>query len=329
MSDTTIVTVREALQRALDEELARDPGVFVMGEDIADPFGGSWKVTAGLSTKYGAERVRNTPISEAAIVGAAVGAALVGMRPVAEIMYIDFLGLCADGIVNQAAKMRYMSGGQVAVPVVFRTQAGAGRSTAAQHGQSLESWMTHVPGLIVIMPSTPADAYGLLKSAIRDDNPVMFIESKMAYNSKGPLAVAEHTVPIGVADIKRSGSDVTIVAIGAMVHEALAAAETLAAEGIEAEIIDPRTLVPLDKQTILDSVRKTSRAVVVHEANKRSGWGAEMAAIIAEEAFYDLDGPVLRVAAHDVPMPSAPHMEAFVRPDAGKIAAAVRRLVKA
>jgi pyruvate/2-oxoglutarate/acetoin dehydrogenase E1 component len=323
---TVEMTVRDALNRALDEELARDPRVFLLGEDIADPFGGSWKVTKGLSDKHGIARVRNTPISESAIVGAAVGAALAGMRPVAEIMYIDFLALCADGIVNQAAKFRYMSGGQVSVPVVFRTQGGSGRSTAAQHGQSFESWFTHVPGLIVVMPSTPADAYGLLKSAIRDDNPVLFIESKMCYALKGPVPRAETAVPLGLADVKRQGRDVTIIAIGAMVAEALTAATELARDGIEAEVIDPRTLVPLDKARILESVSRTSRAVIVHEATKRSGWGAEMAALIAEEAFHNLDGPVVRVAGANTPIPASPMLEALHRPNAARIAAAVRRL---
>ena len=322
---TVTITVRDALNRALQEEMERDERVFVFGEDIQDPHGGSWKVTLGLSTRFGTERVRDCPISEGAIASAAVGAALAGMRPVAEIMYIDFIGLCADGILNQAAKIRYMSGGQVSVPLVIRTQAGGGRASAAQHSQSLEAWLTHIPGLVVVMPSSPVDACGLLKTSIRDDNPVFFIESKMVYNLSGPVPEEEFTIPLGVADVKREGSDVTMVAIGAMVPEALEAAETLAGEGIGIEVIDPRTLFPLDKETILASVAKTSRFVVVHEANKRSGWGAEIAAIVAEEAFYDLDAPILRIAGLNTPMPSAPALESIVRPSAEKIADAVRR----
>ncbi len=321
------LSVRAALNRALAEEMARDERVFCLGEDIADPFGGSWKVTQGLSTRFGAERVRNTPISESAIVGAAVGAALVGMRPVAEIMYVDFMAVCGDGIVNQAAKFRYMSGGQTGVPVVFRTQGGSGRATAAQHGQSFESWFTHIPGLVVVMPAAPADACGLLKSAIRDENPVVFIEPKMVYALEGEVPEEEFTVPLGKASIRRAGSDVSVIAIGAMVAEALEAAEALAAEGIEAEVIDPRTLFPLDREAILASVARTSRVVVVHEASKRSGWGAEVAAMIAEEAFYDLDAPVKRVAGLNTPIPSAPDLEALHRPDAARIAEAVRGLM--
>ena len=322
---TVTITVRDALNRALQEEMERDERVFIFGEDIQDPHGGSWKVTLGLSTRFGTERVRDCPISEGAIASAAVGAALAGTRPVAEIMYIDFIGLCADGILNQAAKIRYMSGGQVSVPLVIRTQAGGGRASAAQHSQSLEAWLTHIPGLVVVMPSCPVDACGLLKTSIRDDNPVFFIEPKMVYNLSGPVPEEEFTIPLGVADVKREGSDVTMVAIGAMVPEALEAAETLAGEGIGVEVIDPRTLFPLDKETILASVAKTSRFVVVHEANKRSGWGAEIAAIVAEEAFYDLDAPILRIAGLNTPMPSAPALESIVRPSAEKIADAVRR----
>ena len=322
---TVTITVRDALNRALQEEMERDERVFIFGEDIQDPHGGSWKVTLGLSTRFGTERVRDCPISEGAIASAAVGAALAGTRPVAEIMYIDFIGLCADGILNQAAKIRYMSGGQVSVPLVIRTQAGGGRASAAQHSQSLEAWLTHIPGLVVVMPSSPVDACGLLKTSIRDDNPVFFIESKMVYNLSGPVPEEEFTIPLGVADVKREGSDVTMVAIGAMVPEALEAAETLAGEGIGIEVIDPRTLFPLDKATILASVAKTSRFVVVHEANKRSGWGAEIAAIVAEEAFFDLDAPILRIAGLNTPMPSAPALEDIVRPSAVKIVDAVRR----
>jgi pyruvate/2-oxoglutarate/acetoin dehydrogenase E1 component len=319
------ITYREALSEAIREEMLRDPQVFIMGEDIADPLGGSFKVTLGMSTEFGTDRVRNTPISEAGFIGAALGAAMTGMRPIVELMYIDFTGICGDQIFNQIAKIRYMSGGQVKVPLVIRTKGGGGRSAATQHSQSLEAWYTHVPGLYVVMPSTPYDAKGLLKTAIRDDNPVVFIEHNFMYNVKGAVPTQEYTLPIGEADIKRSGKDVTVIATSLMVHKALDAAKALADQGIDVEVVDPRSLFPLDFNTILASVKKTRRVVVVHEACKTCGWGAEVAARITEEAFDYLDAPVQRVGALDVPIPFSPKMEQFVLPNADKITAAVRQ----
>jgi len=313
------ITYREAIKEAMREEMARDDRVFLMGEDIADPFGGTNKVTLGLSSQFGAERVRNTPISEAAFMGSAVGAAATGLRPVVEIMYIDFTTVAMDQIANQAAKLRYMTGGQVTLPLVIRTQGGAGRSSAAQHAQSLEAWFIHNPGLKVIMPSTPRDAKGLLKSAIRDDNPVMFIEHKLLYNTTGPVPEEEYIIPIGMGEVKREGEDLTMVATSRMVQRTLAAAERLAAEGIGAEVIDPRTLVPLDEEMILSSVRKTGRLMIVHEAYRRCGFGAEVAALVAEKAIEYLDAPILRVGALDVPVPFAPKLESYVIPTEDRI----------
>lgn len=320
---------RDALKTALREELARDERVFLLGEDIADPFGGSYKVTLGLSTEFGAGRVRNTPISEAAIAGASVGAALAGMRPVAEIMYIDFITLAMDALVNQAALIRYMSGGQVTVPLVIRTNGGAGRSSAAQHAKSLEAWLCHIPGLKVVMPSCAADALGLLKASIRDDNPVVFIEHKMLTlgTEKEPVPDGDYIVPLGVADVKREGTDVTVVATGRMVPFSLAAADVLAGEGISVEVIDPRTLVPLDEDAILRSVTKTHRCVVVYEAFARHGFGAEVAALVSEKVFDELDAPVVRVAGADTPHPFAPKLEKLVIPSPETIAAAIRATV--
>lgn len=327
---TRSMTYREALREALREELAGDDHVFLLGEDIADPFGGSFKVTLGLSTEFGTERVRNTPISEEVIVGAALGAALTGMRPVAEIMYVDFFTLCMDMLVNQAAQIRYMSGGQVTVPMVVRTQGGAGRSSAAQHGKSLEAWFCHIPGLKVVMPSTAADAKGLLKAAIRDDNPVIFLESKMLTISSEKEDVPDlkdFLVPLSVAHVKRTGIDVTIVATGRMVGRALAAAAMLEREDIDAEVLDPRTLVPLDEEAIFASVAKTHRVLVVHEAFERAGFGAEVAALVGEKAFDELDAPVLRLCGANVPIPFAPHLEEIVIPSEEQIADAVRKLL--
>ena len=320
-------TYRDALKEALQEEMLRDETVFLMGEDIAE-YGGAYKVTDGLFREFGKERVRNTPISEAAIIGTALGAAITGMRPVAELMYIDFTGVAMDQIVNQVAKIRYMVGGQFNVPLVIRTQGGAGRSSAAQHAQSLEAWFAHIPGLLVVMPSTPYDAKGLLKTAIRDDNPVMFIEHKLLYTEEGDLPDEEYTIPFGVADIKREGEDLTIVATSRMVLQTLMAAEELADEGIEVEVIDPRTLMPLDKETILSSVRKTNRLLIAHEAVVRGGFGAEIAALVVREAFDYLDAPVERVAAAPVPVPFAPVMEDFVIPNKDNIMEAARKLVR-
>jgi pyruvate dehydrogenase E1 component beta subunit len=320
------ITYRQAIQEALREEMQRDDAVFLLGEDIAE-FGGSYKVTAGLLEEFGPERVRNTPISEAAIIGTALGASLVGMRPVAELMYVDFSAIAMDQIVNQAAKVRYMFGGKAKASLVIRTQGGAGRSSAAQHAQSLEAWFVHIPGLKVVQPSTPYDAKGLLKSSIRDDNPVMFLEHKLLYPVQGPVPEEEYLIPLGQADIKRAGSDVTVVATSRMVHRTLAAAETLALEGIETEVIDPRTLNPLDEETILTSVRKTQRLVVVYEAYERCGIGAEIAALVASKAIDSLDAPIERVAALNTPVPFSPKLENYVIPNEERIIAGIKRVL--
>lgn len=320
------ITYSQAIQEAMREEMARDPDVFIMGEDIAI-HGGAFGVTRGM-WKDMPDRVLNTPISEAAIAGAAIGAALVGCRPIAELMYIDFSSIAMDQLVNQGAKIRYMFGGKARVPMVLRTQGGSGRGNAAQHSQSLEAWFTHIPGLKVVMSSTPYDAKGLLKSAIRDDNLVIFIEHKTLYWNKGPVPEEEYTIPLGAAEVKRRGRDATVVAWSAMVPRALKAAETLSQRGIEVEVIDPRTLVPLDEGTIIESVKKTGRLVVVHEACKRGGYGGEIASMIAEsEAFDYLDAPIQRVAGDDVPIPYNQRLEKYVVPDEEKIIAAVERVV--
>ncbi|MBI2880583.1 MAG: alpha-ketoacid dehydrogenase subunit beta [Candidatus Tectomicrobia bacterium] len=319
------LTYREALREALREEMARDENVFLLGEDIAE-FGGSYKVTQGLLQEFGRERVRNTPISEQAIVGAALGAALVGMRPVAELMYIDFSTVAMDQIVNQAAKVRYMFGGKAKTALVIRTQGGAGRSSGAQHAQSLEAWFVHVPGLKVVMPSTPYDAKGLLKAAIRDEDPVIFIEHKLLYGEKGPVPEEEYVIPLGKADVKREGRDATLVATSRMVQRSLQAAEVLSKEGVEVEVVDPRTLFPLDVETLFASVRKTNRLVIVHEAVRRCGWGAEVAARVAEEAMDYLDAPIRRVAALETPVPFAPNLEDYVIPNVERIVGGVRAL---
>jgi pyruvate/2-oxoglutarate/acetoin dehydrogenase E1 component len=293
---------RDALNEALHEEMARDPSICILGEDVG-PYGSPFQITRGLFEKYGEKRVRDTPISEAGFAGLAVGMAMTGLRPVAEILYIDFSTLATDQIVNQAAKAHYMFGGKARVPLVVRTQGGGGRGNAAQHSQSLEMWYVHIPGLIVIQPSTPYDAKGLLKSAIRDDNPVIFIEHKLLYNTSGPVPDEEYLIPIGVADVKRAGDDVTIVATSRMVLFALQAAETLAAQGIQAEVIDPRTLKPLDMGTIVRSVEKTGRLVVVSEGHRTGGFTAEVAARVQREAFDWLDAPIMQVATEDVPLP--------------------------
>jgi pyruvate dehydrogenase E1 component beta subunit len=317
----------EALNDALRIEMQRDPRVIVLGEDIAE-HGGAFQVTANLLAEFGPMRIMQTPISEIGLVGTAVGAALTGMRPVAELMYIDFSGLAIDQIVNQAAQNRFMFGGQARVPLVVRTQGGSGRGNAAQHSKSLEAWFTHVAGLKVVMPSTPADAKGLLASAIRDDDPIMFIEHKLLYRTKGRVPTGEHLVPLGKADIKREGANVSIITWSREVLFALEAAATLADEGIDAEVVDVRTLVPLDKDAILSSVRKTRRCLVVHEAIKRGGYGGEIAAMVAEEAFDDLDAPPRRLAGLETPIPYAQHLEKTVVPQVDDIVAAARELVR-
>ena len=319
------ISFGEALREALQEEMRRDETVFVLGEDIA-LHGGDFGVTKGLLDEFGEKRVRDTPISETAIVGLSLGAASVGMRPVAEIMFSDFLGVCMDQILNQVSKMRYMSGGQVKTPVVIRTAFGAGISAGPQHSQSPEAFFVHIPGLQVVMPSTPYDAKGLLKTAIRNDNAVIFFEHKLLYGVKGDVPEQEYLIGFGEADIKRSGTDVTIIATGLMVKEALAAAETLEKDGLAAEVIDPRTLVPLDEKTLINSVKKTGRAVVVHEAWKRGGFGAEIAAMIMEEAMDYLDAPVKRVGGLNVPTPFSPALEKYVVPNENDIVKAVKEI---
>ncbi len=319
------MTYLEAINTALREEMSRDPSVFVLGEDVG-VFGGCFGVTQGLLDAFGPERVLDTPISETAIIGASVGAAAAGLRPVAEIMFMDFMGVCMDEIFNQAAKIRYMFGGKAAIPMTLRTPCGAGLGAAAQHSQSMEAWFAHIPGLKVVMPSTPADAKGLLTSAIRDDNPVIFIEHKMLYGVKGSVPDGEYAIPLGKGDVKREGSDVTVVATSLMVHKALAAAETLAEEGVEVEVVDPRCLVPLDQDTILKSVAKTGKLVVVHEAVKSGGIGGEIAAIVAEEGFDFLDAPIRRIGAPFAPIPFASNLEKAYIPSEETIIEAVRSL---
>lgn len=321
-----IITYREAVKEALREEMRRDERVFMLGEDIGI-YGGALGVTAGLIEEFGPERIRNTPISEAAIAGTAVGAAAMGMRPVAEIMYMDFTTLSMDQLVNQAAKIRYMFGGKAKIPMVLRTQAGAGRCNAGQHSQSLEAWFVHVPGLYVIQPSTPYDVKGLLKSAIRDDNPVIFIEHKMIYATKGEVPEGEYLVPIGVADVKREGTDVTIVATSMMLFSALEAAAELAKGGIEAEVVDPRTLFPLDIETILNSVKKTNHLVIVHEANERCGVGAEIAAQVADKGFDYLDAPIKRVCGPNSVIPYNQHLERLFIPSVEGIVKAAKGIL--
>jgi pyruvate dehydrogenase E1 component beta subunit len=306
------------------EEMRRDPAVFLMGEDVGT-FGGVWGVSAGMLEEFGEERVRDTPISEIAIIGAGLGAAMRGMRPIVEIMFGDFLMCAGDQLVNQVAKARFMSGGKADVPLTIRVTSGAPGSAAAQHSQSPESWFMNVPGLKIAVPASPADAKGLLKSAIRGEDPVLFFEHKMLYAEKGPVPEdADFTVPLGQAAILREGSDVTLIGIGAMAQKALQAAEVLARAGISAEVIDPRTLVPLDKETLIHSVTKTSRVVIAHEAHRRSGPGAEIAAMLAEEAIEVLDGPIVRVGARNVPLPYSPVLEDFVLPGVDELVCAVQ-----
>ncbi|MBC7321979.1 MAG: alpha-ketoacid dehydrogenase subunit beta [Acetomicrobium sp.] len=320
------LTMRAAINEALRQEMRRDSNVYVIGEDVG-VFGGCFGVTAGLIDEFGPKRVIDTPITESAIIGNALGAAATGLRPVAEIMFMDFVGVTMDQIYNQAAKMRYMFGGKAKIPMVIRTACGAGGSAAAQHSQSLEAWFMHVPGLKVVAPSTAYDAKGLLISAIRDDNPVIFVEHKFIYDVEGEVPEEIYTVPLGKADVKREGSDVTVVATMAMVHRALEAAEELSKEGISVEVIDPRTLQPLDNETIINSIKKTHKVVIVHEAVKFAGPGAEIAAMIAEEAFDYLDAPIKRVAAPFTPVPFSPVLEQEYIPSKKKIIAAVREAV--
>ena len=320
------ITFAEAIREALAEEMRRDSRVFIIGEDVAEA-GTPFKVLSGLVEEFGKDRVIDTPISEPGFTGIGVGAAMTGVRPVVDIMFGDFLTLTMDQIVNQAAKVHYMSGGKIKVPIVFRTTLGATRRSAAQHSQSLHAWVSHVPGLKVAIPSTPYDAKGLLKTAIRDDNPVVFFEDKLSYKLKGPVPAEEYTIPFGVADIKRKGQDITIVATSSMVQVALAAAELLNGVGISAEVIDPRTTFPLDKVTIIESAKKTSRAIVVDEGYERYGVTAEIASVIADGAFYYLDAPVKRMGAMDVPIPFSPVLEDLTVPTEKSVSRWRRRCV--
>jgi len=325
MPETRELTLGEAVREALAEEMRRDPRVFICGEDIAEA-GTVYKVLSGLVEEFGTERVLDTPISEAGFTGMAVGAAMTGMRPVVDIMFGDFSTLVMDQMVNQAAKIHYMSGGKWKVPMVMRATLGATRRSAAQHSQSLHAWFCHIPGLKVVLPSTPYDAKGLMKTAIRDDNPVVFFEDKMMYRMKGPVPADDYTIPFGVADIKRAGTDITIVATSSMVQVALGAAKLLEQAGISAEVIDPRTVWPLDEQTLVESVKKTSRAIVVDEGYGRYGVTAEIASVIAEGAFFNLEAPVKRMGAMHVPIPFSPPLEDATVPTEQTVFEAARAL---
>ncbi len=320
------MTFRDAINKTLDEALERDPSILLFGEDIG-PLGGAFQVTKELWKKHGTKRVRNTPISEAAIIGTAIGTACVGLKPIAEIMFCDFLYIGMDQIVNQMAKMKYMYGGKAVLPIVIRATVGAGLSSAAQHAQSNESMFMHVAGLKLVFPSTPYDARGLLISAIKDPNPVLFFEHHCLYDIKGDVPEENYSIPLGIADIKREGTDVTIVAIGLMVSRSLEAAEQLLEEGVSVEVVDPRSLNPLDTETIVKSVKKTSRLLIVHEAPKTAGAGAEIAAQVSELAFEYLDTPIIRVCGKDTPIPFSPVLERFVMPQVEDIAGGVRRLL--
>jgi acetoin:2,6-dichlorophenolindophenol oxidoreductase subunit beta len=319
------LTFAQAVNEALAEEMRRDQSVCIMGEDVAEA-GTPFKVLSGLVQEFGIARVIDTPISEPGFTGVGVGAAMTGMRPVVDIMFGDFLTLTMDQMVNQAAKVHYMSGGKWKVPLVLRTTLGASRRSAAQHSQSLHAWFSHVPGLKVVMPSTPYDAKGLLKTAIRDDNPVVFFEDKMMYKLKGPVPAGDYTIPFGVADVKREGEDITLVATSSMVQVALEAADLLEAIGISAEVIDPRTMWPLDEKALIESARKTSRAIVVDEGYERYGVTAEIASVIAEGAFFDLEAPVKRMGAMHVPIPFSPPLEDVTVPTGQMLFEAARKL---
>jgi pyruvate/2-oxoglutarate/acetoin dehydrogenase E1 component len=321
------LTMAEAVREALSEEMRRDPSVFVIGEDVAEA-GTPFKVLSGMVEEFGKARVIDTPISEPGFTGIGVGAAMTGLRPVVDIMFGDFLTLVMDQLVNQAAKVHYMSGGAWKVPMVLRTTLGASRRSAAQHSQSLQAWLSHVPGLKVALPSTPYDAKGLLKSAIRDDNPVIFFEDKMMFRLKGPVPVEDYSIPFGVADIKREGEDITIVATSSMVQVALGAATLLEEAGISAEVVDPRTTWPLDEKTLIESAKKTSRAIVLDEGYEKYGVTAEIASVIATGAFYDLDAPVKRIGAMHVPIPFSPPLEDATIPTEKSVFEAARAMCK-
>jgi acetoin:2,6-dichlorophenolindophenol oxidoreductase subunit beta len=319
-------TYLDAIRTALQEEMRRDPLIYVFGEDVA--LGGPFGVTKGLAEEFGGNRTVNTPISEGTVMGLAIGAATAGLRPLVEIMFIDFITLAMDQLVNHAAKLHYMSGGQLRIPLTVRVQCGISGTMGAHHSQSLEAWLAHVPGLKVVMPANPADAKGLLKSAIRDDNPVVFVEHRGLYWSKGQVPDGDHVVPIGTANILRHGDQITLVALSSMVGPALAAADKLAGEGIDLEVIDPCTISPLDVDTIVHSVKKTSRMIVVHEAVEQGGIGAEIVARVQQEAFYYLDGPILRVAAPYAPVPASPPLEKSFSPDREQIIQAARKILR-
>src|SRR6202048_349444 len=319
------LTFAQAIREALAEEMRRDPTVCILGEDVAEA-GTPFKVLSGLLEEFGKDRVLDTPISEAGFTGLAVGAAMTGLRPVVDIMFGDFVTLTMDQMVNQAAKVHYMSGGAWKVPMVMRATLGASRRSAAQHSQSLHAWMSHIPGLKVVLPSTPYDAKGLMKTAIRDDNPVVFFEDKMMFKFKGPVPTEEYTIPFGVADIKREGDDITIVATSSMVQVALGAATMLAEIGISAEVVDPRTTWPLDEKTLIESAKKTSRAIVLDEGYERYGVTAELASVIATGAFYNLDAPVKRMGAMHVPIPFSPPLEDVTVPTEQTVFEAARAL---
>jgi pyruvate dehydrogenase E1 component beta subunit len=320
------LTMSQAVNEALAEELRRDPTVFLIGEDVAEA-GHPFKVLSGLVDEFGPERVIDSPISEAGISGLGLGAAITGMRPVVDIMFGDFLTLIMDQVVNQAAKIHYMSGGSLKAPLTIRTTLGATRRSGAQHSQSLHAWVAHIPGLKVCLPSTPSDAKGLLKSAIRDDNPVVIFEDKMMYTLKGLVPDGDHIVPLGLADVKREGEDVTVIATSSMVQVALSAADELERDGVSVEVVDPRTISPLDRPTLVGSARKTGRVVVVDEGHPSYGATAELAAVIAEDAFWYLDAPVVRLGAMDVPIPFSPVLEDETVPTAERVADAVLKLL--
>ncbi len=320
------ITYAEALREALREEMLRDPNVILLGEEIG-VFGGAYKVTRGLLEEFGPERVRDTPISETAIAGAAVGMALVGLKPVAEIMYMDFLPICLDQLATQAAKISFMSGGQLKVPMVLRTQYSLGRQHGSQHSQFFPSWFLQVPGLKVVLPGTPYDAKGLLKSAIRDENPVLFIECGVLYRTKGEVPEEEYAIPLGKAEVKRKGDDVTIVGVSRLVGEVLSAAKKLEDTGVSAEVIDIRTLQPLDLETIVDSVKRTSRLIVACDDVKTGGVGSEISAAVLESAFDYLDAPIMRVACPEIPVPFSPSLEQMYMPNAEKIVQAAAKMI--
>jgi pyruvate dehydrogenase E1 component beta subunit len=322
------ITYAQAIKEAMCEVMRKDEDVFLMGEDVG-VYGGAFGVSRGMIDEFGPERVRDTPISEAVIVGAAIGAALTGMRPISEIMFSDFLTISMDQLVNQAAKIRYMFGGNAKVPMVVRTPSGSGTGAAAQHSQSPEAWFCHVPGLKVVIPSTPYDAKGLLKAAIADDNPVVFFEQKLLYSKKGSIPEEDYVVPLGEADVKRAGTDVTLITYGRMLPTCVDVAEKLSAEGIEIEIVDPRTLLPLDSDALIQSAKKTGKVLIVHEAVQTGGFGGEISAVLSNsDAFFYLDAPIMRLGGIDVPIPYCPELERNVVPTEDKITQAVHQLMR-